>query len=80
MSWSWFCVYQSVQDGGLNLRERLLMMSFQREEFVSGKENENGLGLRLGSGFRCGVMENGGRFHGYSGSLTPDTLTSTFLV
>lgn len=44
------------------------MMSFRREEFVSGKENENGLGLRLGSGFRCGVMENGGRFHGYSGS------------
>lgn len=56
------------------------MMSFQREELVSGKENENGLGLRLGSGFRCGVMENGGRFHGYLQWLTPDTPTSTFPV
>lgn len=44
-------------------------------EVVSGKEN--GLRLRLGSGFRCGVMENGGRFHG-RGAHTPDTPTSTF--
>lgn len=55
-------VFQSVQDGLGPERAALVDVLPTRRVCVLGKENE--LRLRLGSGFRCGVMENGGRFHG----------------
>lgn len=67
-------VYQSVRRG-LGPARATFDDVLPAREVVSGKEN--GLRLRLGSGFRCGVMENGGRFHGHS-AHTPDTPTSTF--